>query len=111
MGQVVFWERVGYIKRVNISSGISSSSSSAQSFQMEPPSNQSYYGSKCLPHLPEEVKVATAEHTLPSGLSISVQQPILGFFPSAKAQIGQEGTRGSDFHTEVGGNVDLELKL
>ncbi|KAH0723761.1 hypothetical protein KY289_006805 [Solanum tuberosum] len=217
---------------VNISSGISSSSSSAQSFQMEPPSNQSYYGCKCLPHLPEEVemasvkrpypfspeyppvpsfqckkccvslvsrsresasssnecsinveegnvfkrevvsksralsesepsislretkalngdflrlappaaalphlgavnrcsltdsapqclqlfdyapsRVAAAEHTPPSGLSISVQQPILGFFPSAKTQIGQEGTRGSDFHTEVGGNVDLELKL
>ncbi|TMW86263.1 hypothetical protein EJD97_021650, partial [Solanum chilense] len=214
--------------RVNISS----SSSSAQSFQMEPPSNQSYYGCKCLHHLPEEVKmasvkrlypfsqeyshvpsfqckkccvspvsrshesasssnecsinveegnvlkrevvsksralsesepsislretkalngdflrlappaaslphlgevnrcsltdsapqclqlfdyvpsrVAAAEHTPASGLSISVQQPILGFFSSAKAQIGREGTRGSDFHTEVGGNVDLELKL
>uniref|UniRef100_M1BWX1 Uncharacterized protein n=1 Tax=Solanum tuberosum TaxID=4113 RepID=M1BWX1_SOLTU len=50
--------------------------------------------------------------TPPSGLSISVQQPILGFFPSAKVQIGREGTHGSDdLHTEVGGNVDLELKL
>lgn len=57
------------------------------------------------------LQVAAAEHTPASGLSISVQQPILGFFPSAKAQIGREGTRGSDFHTEVGGNVDLELKL
>ncbi|KAH0753149.1 hypothetical protein KY290_006785 [Solanum tuberosum] len=57
-------------------------------------------------------RVAAAEHMPPSGLSISVQQPILGFFPSAKVQIGREGTHGSDdLHTEVGGNVDLELKL
>ncbi|WMV48903.1 hypothetical protein MTR67_042288 [Solanum verrucosum] len=57
-------------------------------------------------------RVAAAEHMPPSGLSISVQQPILGFFPSAKVQIGREGTHGSDdLHTEVGRNVDLELKL
>ncbi|WMV48899.1 hypothetical protein MTR67_042284 [Solanum verrucosum] len=57
-------------------------------------------------------RVAAAEHMPPSGLSISVQQPILGFFPPAKVQIGREGTHGSDdLHTEVGGNVDLELKL
>ncbi|KAH0644047.1 hypothetical protein KY290_035502 [Solanum tuberosum] len=143
---------------------------------MEPPSNQSYYGCKCLPHWPEEVKmagvkrpysfspeyppvpsfrckkccvapvsrsnestscsnkcsvnveegtpqcvqlfdyvpsrVAAAEPTPPSGLSKSVQQPILGFFPSAKVQIDREGTHGSDFRTEAeGNNVDLELKL
>ncbi|KAH0721462.1 hypothetical protein KY284_006492 [Solanum tuberosum] len=56
-------------------------------------------------------RVAAAEHTPPSGLSISVQQPILGLFPSAKAHIDREGTRGSEFHTEVEGSVDLELKL
>ncbi|MCD7448885.1 hypothetical protein HAX54_046979 [Datura stramonium] len=56
-------------------------------------------------------RVAAAEPTLSSGLSISVQQPILRFSPSAKVQIGREGTRGSDSHTEAGGNVDLELKL
>ncbi|KAH0646410.1 hypothetical protein KY284_034294 [Solanum tuberosum] len=55
---------------------------------MEPPSNQSYYGCKCLPHWPEEVKVATAEHMSPSGLNTSAQQPILGFFLSTKVQIG-----------------------
>ncbi|KAH0751468.1 hypothetical protein KY285_004616 [Solanum tuberosum] len=56
-------------------------------------------------------RVAAAEHTPPSGLSTSVQQPILGLLPSGKAQIDREGTRGSDFHTEVEGSVDLELKL
>uniref|UniRef100_M1DW76 Uncharacterized protein n=1 Tax=Solanum tuberosum TaxID=4113 RepID=M1DW76_SOLTU len=56
-------------------------------------------------------RVDAAEDTLPSGLSISVQQPILGLSPSAKVQIDQEGTRGSDFHTEVERSVDLELKL
>ncbi|KAK4723469.1 hypothetical protein R3W88_026248 [Solanum pinnatisectum] len=56
-------------------------------------------------------RVAAAEDTPPSGLSISVQQPILGLSPSAKVQIDREGTRGSDFHTEVEGSVDLELKL
>uniref|UniRef100_A0A3Q7J628 Uncharacterized protein n=1 Tax=Solanum lycopersicum TaxID=4081 RepID=A0A3Q7J628_SOLLC len=56
-------------------------------------------------------QVAAAEHMPPSGLSISVQQPILAFLPSAKVQIGREGTHGSDLHTEVGGDVDLELKL
>ncbi|TMW86262.1 hypothetical protein EJD97_021649 [Solanum chilense] len=55
--------------------------------------------------------VAAAEDTPPSGLSIPVQQPILGFFPSTKVQIDREGTHGSDFHTEVEGSVDLELKL
>lgn len=57
------------------------------------------------------LQVDAAEHTPPSGLSISVQQPILRFFPSAKVQMDREGTRGSEFQTEVGGNVDLELKL
>ncbi|KAH0646407.1 hypothetical protein KY284_034291 [Solanum tuberosum] len=57
-------------------------------------------------------RVAAAEPTPPSGLSKSVQQPILGFFPSAKVQIDREGTHGSDFRTEAeGNNVDLELKL
>ncbi|KAH0721977.1 hypothetical protein KY289_005021 [Solanum tuberosum] len=56
-------------------------------------------------------RVAAAEDTPPSGLSISVQQPILGLSPSAKVQIDRQGTRGSDFHTEVEGSVDLELKL
>ncbi|KAG5579017.1 hypothetical protein H5410_049644 [Solanum commersonii] len=56
-------------------------------------------------------RVAAAEHMPPSGLSISVQQTILGFFPSAKVQIGRERTHGSELHTEIGGNVDLELKL
>ncbi|KAH0721971.1 hypothetical protein KY289_005015 [Solanum tuberosum] len=56
-------------------------------------------------------RVAAAEHMPPSGLSISVQQTIIGFFPTAKVQIGREGTHGSDLHTELGGNVDLELKL
>lgn len=56
-------------------------------------------------------QVAAAEHMPPSGLSISVQQPILAFLPTAKVQIGREGTHGSDLHTEVGGDVDLELKL
>lgn len=57
------------------------------------------------------LQVAAAENMPPSGLSISVQEPILGLFPSAKVQIDGKGTHGSDFHTEVGGNVDLELKL
>ncbi|WMV51205.1 hypothetical protein MTR67_044590 [Solanum verrucosum] len=56
-------------------------------------------------------RVAAVEHMPPSGLSTSAQQPILGFFPSTKVQIGREGTRGSNFQTEVGRNVDLELKL
>ncbi|KAJ8556067.1 hypothetical protein K7X08_022825 [Anisodus acutangulus] len=56
-------------------------------------------------------QVAAAEPTPPSGLSISVEQPILGFVPSAEVQIGREGTRRSGFHTEVGGDVDLDLKL
>ncbi|XP_060198155.1 uncharacterized protein LOC132627078 [Lycium barbarum] len=56
-------------------------------------------------------QVAAAQHTPPSGQSISFQQPILRFFPTAMVQIGQERTHGSDFHTEVGGKVDLELKL
>ncbi|KAH0721972.1 hypothetical protein KY289_005016 [Solanum tuberosum] len=55
-------------------------------------------------------RVSAAEDTPPSGLSIPVQ-PILGFFPSAKMQIDREGTCGSDFHTEVEGSLDLELKL
>ncbi|PHT35515.1 hypothetical protein CQW23_23215 [Capsicum baccatum] len=198
--------------KVNISSGLSSSSLSVQNFQMQPPSNQSYYRGERLPRWPEEVKVkclsnsmllglsknvsrshasasssddcsvnveegnarkrevfaksralsesgpsisaretkaldgdflrlappavalphleavnprsltlqlldcvpsrvAAAAHTPPSGLGISVQQPILGFSPSAEVQIGREEDRGSDFHTEVGADVDLELKL
>ncbi|KAG5581537.1 hypothetical protein H5410_052164, partial [Solanum commersonii] len=108
---VVFGHNLN-LPSVNISSGISSS---VHSSQMERPSNQSYYGCKCLPHWPEEVKVAAAEHMPPSRLaaaehmppsrlSTSAQQPILGFFPSAKVQIGREGTRGSDFQTEVGRN-------
>ncbi|KAM3343359.1 hypothetical protein P3S68_025448 [Capsicum galapagoense] len=213
---------------VNISSGLSSSSLSVQNFQMQPPSNQSYYRGERLPRWPEEVKmagvkrpypfspehppvpsfrrvfpqccvasvsrshasasssddcsvnveegnarkrevfaksralsesgpsisaretkaldgdflrlappavalphleavnrrsltlqlfdcvpsrVAAAAHTPPSGLGISVQQPILGFSPSAEVQIGREEARGSDFHTEVGADVDLELNL
>ncbi|KAK4363969.1 hypothetical protein RND71_015327 [Anisodus tanguticus] len=56
-------------------------------------------------------QVAAAEPTPPSGLSISVEQPILRFFPSAEVQIGREGTPRSGFHTEVGGDVDLDLKL
>ncbi|KAG5581511.1 hypothetical protein H5410_052138, partial [Solanum commersonii] len=57
-------------------------------------------------------RVAAAEPTPPSGLSTSVQQPILGFFPYVKVQIDREGTHGSDFRAEAeGNNVDLELKL
>ena len=56
-------------------------------------------------------QVVVAEHTRPSGLSISLQQPILGFIHSAKVQIDREGTLGSGFHSEVEGNVDLKLKL
>ncbi|WMV48901.1 hypothetical protein MTR67_042286 [Solanum verrucosum] len=59
----------------------------------------------------KDFNVAAAEDTPPSGLSISVQQPILGLSPSAKVKIDREGTRGSGFHTEVEGSVDLELKL
>ncbi|TMW91466.1 hypothetical protein EJD97_014311 [Solanum chilense] len=169
-------------------------SSPLQSFQMEPPSNQIYYGYKCSPHLPEVAKmagvkrrypfspgsppipsfrckkccvapisrpnkftsygnkcsinveegnvlkreviskskalngdflilaptsttlphfgeVAAVEHTRHSGLSISLQQPILGFIQSTKVQVDLERTRRSGFHSEVEGNVDLELKL
>ncbi|KAK4724333.1 hypothetical protein R3W88_027112 [Solanum pinnatisectum] len=218
----VLQQRCQQHQKTGSSTSIVNISSHVQSFQMEPPSNQSYYDCKCLPHWPEEVKmagvkrlylfsleypsvpsfqckkccvapvsksnestscsnkfsvnveegnvlkrfyilsrnrlktkalngdflslappastfphleavtrcslidsapqclqlfdyvpsrVAAAEHMPPSGLSISVQQSILGFFPSTKVQIGREGTRGSDFQTEVGGNVDLELKL
>ncbi|CAN4087381.1 unnamed protein product [Withania somnifera] len=56
-------------------------------------------------------RVAVPEPMLSSGIGTSVQQSILGFFPSTKVQIGREVTRGNDFHTEVGGNIDLELKL
>ncbi|CAN4117687.1 unnamed protein product [Withania somnifera] len=55
--------------------------------------------------------VAAPEPMLSSGLGTSVQQRILGLFQSTKVQIGRQGTRENDFHTEVGGNVDLELKL
>ncbi|MCD9561499.1 hypothetical protein HAX54_020626 [Datura stramonium] len=46
-----------------------------------------------------------------SALSRSVQQPIYGFFPTAKVQISQEGTNTHNCQVEVGGNVDLNLKL
>lgn len=67
-------------------------------------------GFNYLPNL-FDLQVAAAAHTPPSGLGISVQQPILGFSPSAEVQIGREEARGSDFHTEVGADVDLELNL
>ncbi|KAG5581542.1 hypothetical protein H5410_052169 [Solanum commersonii] len=63
---------------------------------------------EALPHLGV---VAAAEPTPPSGLSISVQHPILRFFQSTKVQIGQEGTSESDIRTEVGRSIDFELKL
>ncbi|OIT38244.1 PREDICTED: uncharacterized protein LOC109239680 [Nicotiana attenuata] len=202
---------------VNISSGISSSSSSVLNYQMEPPSNQNYYSCNYLPLWPEEVKMVgmkrpypfspeyppvpafhckfppgyvslasrspesascsnecTAslesgnrlKREVPSGsrsiseskprnvfrqnralngdfltlappstaspyqsqetltlestncqgvaeepTTCSVQQPIFGFFPSAKVQLGQEGTNKSNCHAEVGETVDLNLKL
>ncbi|KAJ8561023.1 hypothetical protein K7X08_027213 [Anisodus acutangulus] len=51
------------------------------------------------------------EPTTSSALSRSVQQPIFGFFPTAKLQIDQEGTNKRNCHVEVGGNVDLNMKL
>ncbi|KAJ8532343.1 hypothetical protein K7X08_012266 [Anisodus acutangulus] len=46
-----------------------------------------------------------------SGLNRSVQQHVFRFFPSPSVQIGQAGTNKSNFHSEVGGKVDLNLKL
>ncbi|CAN4075570.1 unnamed protein product [Withania somnifera] len=51
------------------------------------------------------------EPTTSSALSRSVQQPLYGFFPTEKVQISQEGTNKRNCHIEVGGNVDLNLKL
>ncbi|XP_015059345.1 uncharacterized protein LOC107005301 [Solanum pennellii] len=55
--------------------------------------------------------VAEEPTTTSSALSKSVQQSIYGFFPTAKVQISQEGTNKRNCHVEVGGNVDLNLKL
>lgn len=55
--------------------------------------------------------VAEEPTTTSSALSRSVQQSIYGFFPTAKVQISQEGTNKRNCHVEVGGNVDLNLKL
>ncbi|XP_059277161.1 uncharacterized protein LOC132031279 [Lycium ferocissimum] len=207
---------------MNISSGISSSSSSVLNYQMEPPSNQNYYSCNYVPLWPEEVKMigmkrpypfspefppvpafhckfppdyvnlasrspesascsnecaaslesgnllkreipsgsrtlseskprnvvrqnkalngnfltlapptsnsalqsrdifilesvtcqgVAEEPTTSSALSRSVEQPIFGFFPTAKVQIDQEGTNKRNCHVEVGGNIDLNLKL
>ncbi|CAN4096965.1 unnamed protein product [Withania somnifera] len=46
-----------------------------------------------------------------SAVNRSVQHPIYGFFPTAKVQISQEGKNKRNCHVEVGGNVDLNLKL
>ncbi|KAJ8543027.1 hypothetical protein K7X08_005550 [Anisodus acutangulus] len=46
-----------------------------------------------------------------SSLNRSVQQHVFRFFPSPNVQIGQAGTNRSNFHGEVGGKVDLNLKL
>ncbi|KAF3623637.1 BURP domain-containing protein precursor [Capsicum annuum] len=51
------------------------------------------------------------EPSTSSAKSRSVQQPIYGFFPTARVQISQEGTNKRSCHVEVGGNVDLNLKL
>ncbi|KAJ8527724.1 hypothetical protein K7X08_015175 [Anisodus acutangulus] len=51
------------------------------------------------------------EPTTSSALSRSIQQPMFGFFPTAKVQIHQEGTNKRNCHVEVGGKVDLNLKL
>ncbi|KAM3382562.1 putative protein isoform X2 [Capsicum galapagoense] len=51
------------------------------------------------------------EPSTSSAISRSVQQPIYGFFPTARVQISQEGTNKRSCHVEVGGNVDLNLKL
>ncbi|XP_060187980.1 uncharacterized protein LOC132617100 [Lycium barbarum] len=45
-----------------------------------------------------------------SGLHRSVQQHVFRFFPSPNVQIGQAGNR-NNYHGEVGGKVDLNLKL
>lgn len=55
--------------------------------------------------------VAEEPTTTSSALSRSVQQPMYGFFPTAKVQISQEGINKCNCHVEVGGNVDLNLKL
>ncbi|XP_009766996.1 uncharacterized protein LOC107832846 [Nicotiana tabacum] len=46
-----------------------------------------------------------------SGLNRLVQQPVFRFFPSANVQIGPAGITKSNCQGEVGGKVDLNLKL
>ncbi|XP_016453256.1 uncharacterized protein LOC107777683 [Nicotiana tabacum] len=55
-------------------------------------------------------EVAEEPSTKP-GLNRLVQQPLFRFFPSANVQIGQVGITKSNCQGDVGGKVDLNLKL
>ncbi|XWS52144.1 hypothetical protein CRYUN_Cryun11dG0042000 [Craigia yunnanensis] len=72
---------------VNLSSR--TSSTSVLNFQMEPPSNQSYYGN-CTPLLPEEEKVIGMKRSYPFSLDNAPGPPIHSKYPPIAHSINKQ---------------------
>ncbi|KAK8476418.1 hypothetical protein V6N13_136680 [Hibiscus sabdariffa] len=82
------------------------SSTSILNFQMEPPSNQSYYGN-CTCLLPEEYKVIGMKRSYPLSLDSAPSTPIHSKYPSIVHSINGQteaasGSNGSTFNFEPG---------
>ncbi|GMI74166.1 hypothetical protein HRI_001085900 [Hibiscus trionum] len=89
---------------VNLSSR--TSSTSVLNFQMEPPSNQSYYGN-CAPLLPEDDKVVGMKRSYPFSLDNAPGPPIFSKYPpivhSINGQVeAASSSNGSTFNFEPG---------
>ncbi|KAK8506437.1 hypothetical protein V6N13_016367 [Hibiscus sabdariffa] len=82
------------------------SSTSVVSFQMEPPSNQSYYGN-CTPLFPEDDKVVGMKRSYPFSLDNAPGPPIYSKYPPIVPSINGQveaasSSNGSTFNFEPG---------
>ncbi|XP_017979539.1 PREDICTED: uncharacterized protein LOC18594125 isoform X2 [Theobroma cacao] len=89
---------------VNLSSR--TSSTSVLNYQMEPPSNQSYYGN-CTPLLPEEEKMVGMKRSYPFSLDNAPGPPLHGKYPPIVHPINghveaASSSNGSTFNFEPG---------
>ncbi|XVE80047.1 hypothetical protein DITRI_Ditri14bG0107800 [Diplodiscus trichospermus] len=89
---------------VNLSS--KTSSTSVLNFQMEPPSNQSYYAN-CAPLLPEDEKVVGMKRSYPFSLDNAPSPPVLSNYPhivhSINGQVeAASSSNGSAFNFKPG---------
>ncbi|XAR56493.1 hypothetical protein NMG60_11037009 [Bertholletia excelsa] len=94
---------------VNVSSG--TSSSSAINYQMEPPSNQIFYGNNCTPLWPEEGKMVGTKRPYPfsldnpSGPSLPCKLPSFYFSPTTRSDESASSGNGGPANVEPSNSV------